>query len=146
MNSRQKGARGERQAAAAWSQALQLDPFTCRRGQQFHGGKDSPDVVQPIRDIHLEVKRVERGNPYDWIIQAANDSVEKIPVVLHKRNHMPWLMILRLEDVQRFLLAAETYRKAQAVGGEAMASYLSGEGVSPAERADAESSWLFRHG
>ena len=102
MNSRAKGARGERMAAAAWAEALQLDPATCRRGQQFAGGTDSPDVVQPVQTIHLEVKHTERGNPYKWMEQAVRDGGSKVPVVLHKRNGEEWLAVVRLADVRRF--------------------------------------------
>jgi hypothetical protein len=38
-----------------------------RRGQQFAGGTDSPDVISSHENLHLEVKRVEAGNPYTWI-------------------------------------------------------------------------------
>lgn len=101
-NSRAKGARGERMAAAAWAEALGLPPDSCRRGQQFAGGTDSPDVVQPVQSIHLEVKNTERGNPYKWMEQAIRDGGARVPVVLHKRNGEEWLAVVRLADVRRF--------------------------------------------
>jgi len=144
MNSRDKGARGEREAADAWAQAMGCEG--CRRGQQFCGGKDSPDVVQPIRDIHLEVKRTERGNPYDWMEQADHDSGGKVPVVLHRRNHRPWLIIMRLEDVGRFRLAAAAYDQAKAVGGYEVSTDFPGQGLPPGPTPDERASWLFRNG
>lgn len=129
MNSRQKGARGERSAAKAWAETLGLDPAACRRGQQFHGGNDSPDVVQPIDRIHLEVKNVQRGNPYDWIDQAVRDAGEKIPVVLHKRNFCDWLLVVRLCDVTR--LAQEISAQAAALGAVAVPGAVPRPGVSP---------------
>jgi hypothetical protein len=41
VNSRQKGARGERQ----WRDELRADGYEARRGQQFCGSAESPDVV-----------------------------------------------------------------------------------------------------
>jgi len=41
MNSREKGKRGERQ----WRDELRANGYTARRGQQFAGSPDSPDVV-----------------------------------------------------------------------------------------------------
>ena len=41
MNSRTKGKRGELELA----KALRLYGYDARRGQQYHGGADSPDVI-----------------------------------------------------------------------------------------------------
>jgi hypothetical protein len=92
MNSRAKGCRGERE----WRDQLREAGFLkARRGQQFSGGTDSPDVVCPeLPDVHFEVKRVESGNPYNWHDQAKCDAGAKIPVVAHKRNGRRWLVIL----------------------------------------------------
>lgn len=104
INSRQKGARGERE----WRDQLRNEGFDARRGQQFSGGSDSPDVIcDSLPGIHWEVKRVERGNPYDWIMQAKRDAGDsKMPIVAHKRNGEDWLCILRAEDF--FQLIRET--------------------------------------
>lgn len=131
MNSRAKGARGEREAAAAWVDAV---GGTARRGQQFAGGTDSPDVVTSCPDIHLEVKRVERGNPYGWMEQAVRDAGGRCPVVLHKRNNKPWLLIVRLSDVQR--LAAQVGPQAEAMGGGPLPGDVPDPGVPPAPGAD----------
>ena len=138
MNSRQKGARGERMAAAAWAQAIGLDPGQCRRGQQFAGGTDSPDVVQPIATIHLEVKNTERGNPYVWMAQAVRDSGGKIPLVLHKRNRQDWLVIVRLDDVAG--LAKEIGAAAKAVGLGAVPPALPGQGLPAADESHGQTS------
>jgi hypothetical protein len=131
IHGRQKGARGERSAAQAWAEALGLDPAACRRGQQFAGGTDSPDVVQPLRDIHLEVKRVEAGNPYRWLEQAVRDAGGKIPLVLHRRNRKDWIAIVRLDDVQR--LAETIAAQTKTLGGGAVSGPVPGEGVPPAK-------------
>lgn len=114
-NSRAKGARGERAAAAAWSEAF---GGQARRGQQFSGGKDSPDIVISQPEIHVEVKRVERGNPYQWLAQANKDAGGKVPVVLHKRNAQPWLLIMELTHAPRFILAAQDIGQTEEVGAE----------------------------
>ena len=95
MNSRKKGARGERE----WRDQLRAAGYTARRGQQFSGGTDSPDVICEELDevIHFEVKRVESLNIHKAMQQADNDAVSKIPVVAHKRNGEPWLVTMPSE-------------------------------------------------
>lgn len=101
MNSRQKGCRGERELR----DVLRAAGFAnARRGQQFAGGDDSPDVVCPeLPGIHFECKRVEAGNPYKWMEQACRDAGMKTPVVAHKRNGQDWLAVLRLSDLVQLL-------------------------------------------
>jgi hypothetical protein len=143
INSRAKGARAEREAAKIWSDVMGC---SARRGQQFSGGKDSPDVVHSVPGIHLEVKRVERGNPYDWMGQAIVDAGDgQVPVVLHRRNNKPWLLIVRLEDVPKFMEAAAGPSH-EAVAGGAVPPHVSGEGVPPADDQDGRAAWLFHHG
>jgi Holliday junction resolvase len=95
--SREKGARGERELGHF------LTDMGCpaRRGQQFQGGPDSPDVVcDALPLIHLECKRVERGSLYEWLDQAIADAGdEKIPVVAHRRNNKEWVAVMRLSDL-----------------------------------------------
>lgn len=97
INSRQKGAAGERELATYLKDKGYAD---ARRGQQFHGGADSPDVVCPgiTEEFHLEVKRVEAGNPYVWMDQAIRDAVHKTPIVVHRKNKRDWLVVMRLDD------------------------------------------------
>lgn len=143
-NSRAKGARGERLAAAAWAEALGLPPDSCRRGQQFAGGTDSPDVVQPIANIHLEVKNTERGNPYLWVEQAARDGKPKVPVVLHKRNGKEWLAIVRLSDVGRF--AAEVRSAVSDLGQPPVPAAVPSANLSEACRQNGGCARVLRHG
>lgn len=104
INSRAKGARGERE----WRDQLRNEGFSARRGQQFSGGADSPDVIcESLPGIHWEVKRVEAGNPYVWMEQAERDAgPAKMPIVAHKRNGKEWLCVLRASDL--FALLRET--------------------------------------
>ncbi len=95
MNSRNKGKTGELELAAF----LRDHGFEARRGQQFAGGGDSPDIVSSLPGFHIECKRVESGSLYAWMDQAMRDApVAHTPVVMHRRSRQPWVAILRLSD------------------------------------------------
>lgn len=107
--SRNKGKRGEREAAAEIRRLFRTD---ANRGCQFAGGKDSPDIRTSISRVHFEVKRAETLRLYVALEQAIADAGENLPVVLHKQNQKPWVAIIRLEDlpqltVQLYLTLAE---------------------------------------
>jgi hypothetical protein len=94
MNSRRKGKVGEREFAAL----LRENGFEARRGQQFSGGDESPDVVCPALPwLHVEVKRVQALNLADACAQAEGDCAGKPWIVAHRRNHAPWLITMRAE-------------------------------------------------
>jgi Holliday junction resolvase len=100
MNSREKGKRGERQ----WRDELRAQGYAARRGQQFSGSPDSPDVIsEDLPWIHFEVKAVERLNIEDAMEQARRDSAEKIPIVAHRRSFRPWLVTMTAEVFFQFL-------------------------------------------
>ncbi len=100
MNSREKGKRGEREAAAF----LTLNGFPARRGCQFEGSPDSPDVQCPFFvGVHFECKRTQRTAIEGWLAQAVADAGTKLPVVLHRKNRGPWIAILRAEDALALL-------------------------------------------
>ena len=92
MNANQKGKRGERE----WRDQLRSAGYTARRGQQFSGGSDSPDVIcdELSKVIHFEVKRVERLNIDQAIAQATKDGAGKAPVVAHRKNGQDWVVTL----------------------------------------------------
>jgi len=94
--SRRKGCRGEREAADAIQQLFGVE---ARRGCQYHGGPDSPDVQTAIAGVHWEVKRCESLRLYAALDQAIADAGSNIPVVLHRSNHRPWVAIVRLSDL-----------------------------------------------
>lgn len=97
MNSKRKGCKGEREAALALADAF---PGTeARRGQQFAGGPDSPDVHW-IDGVHLEVKRSEQLRLWPAMEQAERDAGhDSVPVVLHRPSRRPWVAIVRLDDL-----------------------------------------------
>ena len=106
LRSRNKGKVGELQAASELRRLFNTD---ARRGRQYQGRDDAPDVVSGIHGVHFEVKRVEQLRLYAAIEQAANDAGDNIPVVLHKQNRKPWVAIVRLDDLPR--LAVQLYLK-----------------------------------
>lgn len=123
MNSREKGKRGERQ----WRDELRANGYAARRGQQFRGSPDSPDVVcDSLPWIHFEVKAVERLNIVEAMEQARRDCAEpkmvgdgprgpdersgldgrglrKVAIVAHRRSFRPWLVTMEAETFFRLL-------------------------------------------
>lgn len=100
MNSRSKGKRGE----LDWAKFLTDAGYAARRGQQFRGGSDSPDVVCiGLDEFHFEVKRVQAGNPYVWMDQAAAECGGKMPIVAHRRNNKDWIVVMRAGDFLKLL-------------------------------------------
>ena len=103
MNSREKGKTGEREAAAF----LSAHGFPARRGLQFSGSPDSPDVICPsLAGVHFEVKFTQRNDLEGWLTQAATDGAGKLPVVLHRKKRGPWIAVLRAEDLLALLRAS----------------------------------------
>jgi len=95
MNSKRKGADGEREFA----ELLRANGFEARRGQQFAGGGNSPDVVHSIPAVHFEVKRVERLNVNVAIDQAERDApFGSFYCVAHRQNGRPWLATVPMEQ------------------------------------------------
>jgi len=96
--SRNKGKVGERELAHELSRVFGV---AARRGIQFQGSSESPDVVTSIPDLHIECKRTERFRLYDALDQAVADAADKVPVVLHRQNKKPWVAVVRLDDLPR---------------------------------------------
>lgn len=96
INSRQKGAGGERELA----QLLREHGFVeARRGQQYSGSPGSPDVLG-IPGVHIECKRVARlGRLYDWLGQSERESkVDEDPVVFTRGDRERWLVVMDAKD------------------------------------------------
>ena len=87
VNSRAKGCRGER----LWRDELREAGFTARRGQQFAGGTDSPDVIcEELKNLHMEVKCVQALNLDKACEQAQRDAGNKAWIVAHKKDRKNW--------------------------------------------------------
>jgi hypothetical protein len=109
VNSRDKGARGEREAAAELNSIFGT---SARRGQQYKGSPESPDVAEFIDGVHIEVKRVERFNLYDALEQAERDSGPlDVPVVMHRKSRKDWVFVVKTRDMLRFMDMYDEARK-----------------------------------
>lgn len=94
MNSKNKGASGERELA----HKLNEYGYNCRRGQQYCGANGDADVVG-LPNIHIECKRVERLNIYEAVAQAKRDARDgEAPTVFHRKNNEKWLVTMELEE------------------------------------------------
>jgi Holliday junction resolvase len=100
MNSRNKGKVGEREFASL----LREHGFDARRGQQFSGSPESPDVVSAaLAWLHVEVKRVQNLNLAAACAQAKRDAGGKPWMVAHRRNHASWMITLDGIELYRLL-------------------------------------------
>ena len=90
INSRTKGAVAEREVA----KLLRSQGHTeARRGQQY-SGIGQADVIG-VKGIHLEIKRQERVQDEQWLKQSERDAKNEIPVVMYRRNHEQWKILIR---------------------------------------------------
>lgn len=106
MNSRNKGKVGEREFA----ELLRAHGFDARRGQQFAGGTDSPDVVSIALDwLHIEVKRVQQLNLAEACAQAKRDASGKPWIVAHRKNRGPWFITLDSDALYEVLRQSLTH-------------------------------------
>ena len=93
--SRNKGAAGEREIA----KLLQKYGFPGKRTAQHMGKCGGMADVVGMDGYHLEVKRCETLSIYAAMEQAIRDkAADEKPVVLHRRNGRPWLVVMLAED------------------------------------------------
>lgn len=123
---RVKGKVGEREIANFFKNA----GFDARRGVQFQGGPDSPDVVIDCElDIHIEVKRVEKFGGYhveQALSQAHGDAGKgELPIVIHRKSAgkaaesegLPpdmaghWLVFMRADTFLKLFKMADKLKK-----------------------------------
>ena len=107
MNSRNKGAAGEREVAGI----LRGYGYKARRGQQYSGANGDADVVG-LPGIHIEVKRVEALNIDKAMEQAITDAKPgEMPAVFHRKNGKEWKATVRLKDFIKLYKQAEAFEK-----------------------------------
>lgn len=100
MNSCTKGKVGEREAAHFLNDLFGRE--LVRRGRQYSGSPESPDVVG-ISGIHFEVKRVEQIRLEKAMQQSVSEAgLGEVPVVMHRKNNSPWLITIRASDAPAF--------------------------------------------
>lgn len=59
-----------------------------------------PDLTG-LSGVHVEYKRAERLQLYDWMAQAERDAnrfQDGAPAVFFRRSRSPWLVVMKLED------------------------------------------------
>lgn len=97
VNSKQKGARFERQLAGHFRDYGYADS---RRTAQYCGNTGDASDVVGLPGIHVEAKHQEKMKLYDWMAQAKRDSegTGKIPAVFHKKNNAEILVTMTFED------------------------------------------------
>lgn len=98
MNSRAKGKRGELDAAKYLREVLGCPH--ARRSQQYCGTADSADIAEAIPGVHIEVKRTEALSLYTALDQAKRDCGDGLPVVMHRRNRQPWVVIVEVDRLR----------------------------------------------
>ena len=104
VNSKQKGARFERQLASMFRE----HGYEARRTAQYCGNTGDASDVVGLPGIHIEAKHQERMQLYDWIDQAKRDAAGtgNVPVVFHKKNNAEVLVTMQFDSFM------ELYKKA----------------------------------
>lgn len=111
-SSKRKGKSGELECSKEISKCLNIK---ARRGVQYSGGADSPDLVTDLQHVHFEVKRTESLRLWDAMQQAKDDAGDKVPVVMHRKNRKPWLAICCLEDLHRLAMEIASITEQNAI-------------------------------
>lgn len=94
-NSKQKGKRGELEVVAL----LKEYGFSARRGQQYKGTSDSPDIIHDIPKVYLEVKFRENYSLPDALFKAWGEAAHgELPVVFHRKKRQPWMATMLASD------------------------------------------------
>lgn len=98
VNSKQKGARFERQLASRFRE----QGYDARRTAQYCGNTGDASDVKGLPGIHVEAKHQETMRLYDWMAQAKRDVAagggNALPAVFHKKNNAPVLVTMELDD------------------------------------------------
>jgi hypothetical protein len=105
-NSRNKGATGEREAAAAWTAATGLPAARTAQRTGKHGDAD----VETPAPVHLEIKRRARIAAVQFLRQAEQDATPgRVPVVVAREDgDTEWVVMFRLNDARAFANALRT--------------------------------------
>ena len=100
INSKQKGARFERQLASMFREFGYAD---ARRTAQYCGNTGDASDVVGLAGIHVEAKSQETMRLYDWMAQAKRDSENtgNMPAVFHKKSRADILVTMTMDDWMR---------------------------------------------
>lgn len=98
VNSKQKGARFERQLASRFRE----QGYDARRTAQYCGNTEDASDVVGLPGIHVEAKHQETMRLYDWMAQAKRDAEAggkgNLPAVFHKKNNAEILVTMTIND------------------------------------------------
>jgi len=96
VNSKQKGARFERELASKFRDYGYIES---RRTAQYCGNTGDASDVVGLPGIHVEAKHQEKMYLYDWMDQAKRDSkgTGNLPVVFHRKNHAEILVTMQFD-------------------------------------------------
>jgi len=113
--SRDKGKIGEREVV----QLLKDWGWKAKRGQQFRGGPDSPDVIHNMVnldpagiEIAIEVKWRQQLNLYDALKKLTDEQKPGepiIPTVFHRKDRKDWLVTLDANDFLEIVYCMHHY-------------------------------------
>lgn len=108
LNSRVKGAVGERAACEALAEHLGL---TARRSQQHCATDSASDIiVNETPRLWWEIKRTQRINVAAVMQRSKKDCGDKIPVLMHRPNHSEWMVTVYLPDLLAVLNDIQIHR------------------------------------
>lgn len=94
---RDKGKRGERELA----RVLRSMGVDSRRTAQHCGVDGEIGDVVAWPGVHIECKRVEALNVAVALDQSIRDCPDgSVPIVCHRRDRRPWLVTVRLSDLE----------------------------------------------
>lgn len=121
INSRQKGAAGERELSHEIKRVLGWAGIMTeanRTAQHCGDSGDSDVLIHRLPQVFAEVKRVQSLNVQAAMDKAAEqaEAAGKIPVLFHRKNHKPWLVTLKLDQLPQF---ADMMEAARCMQGEA---------------------------
>ena len=96
VNSKQKGARFERQLASRFREY----GYQARRTAQYCGNTGDASDVVGLPGLHIEAKHQEAMRLYEWMAQAKRDSsgTGRLPAVFHKKNNAEILVTMEFDD------------------------------------------------
>lgn len=97
INSRSKGANGEREAARWLQQKFKLEKLPERNLEQVrHGGFD----LNGFEPFAMEIKRCETLSLRNWWVQVVNAcDIHHIPVVMYRRNREKWRFLISAKNL-----------------------------------------------
>jgi Holliday junction resolvase len=97
--SKRKGKSGELEVAHLYQDI----GYMARRTSQYCGSSGDASDVTGVPYIHIEVKRQDKMNLYDWLEQAKRDSqgTDNVPVVHYRQSRKGWRVLLECKDLHR---------------------------------------------